>query len=131
MFNNYITNQNKKIDLYLFKCDFKLVFNNSTTHFKNNFHHNTTIVNLKRYLFYWIQYFIETGHNFSHINEMNNTTINDKLIMLYGHYNKQPMQVVELGLNVIIAKNPHLIISLNRYTNHLLIRRYSQISFNN
>ena len=52
IFNDYTTNYNKKFDLYLFKCDFKLVFNNFTPHIKTHSHHNTSNINLKRYLLY-------------------------------------------------------------------------------
>ena len=37
------------------------------------------------------------------------------------------MQAIELKSNVNIAKNPHLINSLNRSHNHPLIRKYSHI----
>ena len=51
-YNDYIINHNKKFDLNGFKCDFKLVFINFTPHIKTYFHHNTSIINLKRYLLY-------------------------------------------------------------------------------
>ena len=40
------------------------------------------------------------------------------------------MEMIELKLNMIISKNPHLINSLNRSINHLLFRKYSNIPFN-
>ena len=51
--------------------------------------------------------------------------------MSYEHYNNQPMQAVEMKLNMIIAKNPDLIHSVNRFHNHPLIRRFSHIPFIN
>ena len=54
-----------------------------------------------------------------------------KMNMTYEHYIKQPMQAVELKLNMIVAKNPHLINSLYRYIKHPLIRKISHIPFNN
>ena len=54
IYNDYITNHNQKFDLHLVKCDFKLVFNNFTPHIKTDFHHNTSFINLKRNLLYWI-----------------------------------------------------------------------------
>ena len=33
--------------------------------------------------------------------------------MNYENYTKQPMQMVEVNLNMIISTNPHLIISLD------------------
>ena len=45
--------------------------------------------------------------------------------MKYENYFKQPMQLVELKLNLIISEKPHLKISLDGSVNHLLIRIYS------
>ena len=41
------------------------------------------------------------------------------------------MPALEVRLNMIIAKNPELIISLDRNRNHPLIRIYSHIAFIN
>ena len=62
---------------------------------------------------------------------MNLITINNKMNMTYEQYIALPMQVLELKLNMIIAKNPNLIISLNKFHNHPLIKKYSHISFTN
>ena len=113
--NDYIIYHDKKLDFYLFKCDFKLVFKNFIPYIESHFHHNTTFINLKRYLLYWNEFFTERGHKFSHVNEMKVTTINDKENMTYERYIKQTIQTVELRLKVIIAKNPLLINSLNIY----------------
>ena len=51
--------------------------------------------------------------------------------MTYKHYINQPMSMCERRLNLIIAKNPHLINSIDRSKNHPLIRKYSHIPFNN
>ena len=101
IFSDYITNHNKKFDLYLFKCGLILVINNFSPHIRTHFHQNTTILNLKRYLLFKIEYFTERGPELSHINEMNYTTINDEMDMTYEEYFEQPMQAVELRLNVI------------------------------
>ena len=113
------------------KCDFKLVFNNFTPYFKTDFYHKTTPINLKSFILYWIESFVLRGHKFCHINEMNITTISDKINMTHEQNIKQPIQAIELKLNIIIAKNPHLINLLNRFSNHPLIRKYSLILLNN
>ena len=51
--------------------------------------------------------------------------------MTYEFYINQPMQSVELRLNMVVAKNPQLIKSLDQNKNHHLIREYSHIPFNN
>ena len=56
---------------------------------------------------------------------MNILTVNDKKYKTYDNYIKHPMQAIELKLNMINAKNPHLLNSLNRYHIHPLIRKCS------
>ena len=56
---------------------------------------------------------------------MNISTVNDEMNITHEHYINQPMQPVELKLNMINAKNPHLIKTLNRYNNQPVIRKYS------
>ena len=51
--------------------------------------------------------------------------------MNYKFYLKQPMQIIERKLNMINAKNPKLINSLNRGSDHLLIRKSIHTPFNN
>ena len=41
------------------------------------------LINLKRYLLFNIESFIEKGYIFSHIDEMNITTVIDKMYMTY------------------------------------------------
>ena len=84
-------------------------------------------MNLKGFLLYSISDFIDKGYEFSHIDEMNNTTVNDKMYMSYNYYIQNPMSMVELRLHMVIAENPHLIKSLNRSHIHPLIRKYSYI----
>ena len=42
-------------------------------------------------------------------------------------YQNMPMSMIKRRLNIIIAKNPSLIKSLDQITNHLLIRKNSHI----
>ena len=62
---------------------------------------------------------------------MNTETINDKRNMNYKYYIKQPMEMIESKLNIIIPKNPPLINSLDRSIKYPLIRKFSKILFNN
>ena len=57
--------------------------------------------------------------------------ISDRCNMTYENYINQPMSKCERKINMNIAKNPELINSLDRKKNHTLIRKYSQIPFNN
>ena len=127
---DYFTNHNKKSDSYLVNRDFKLVFNKFTAKVQTVFHHNTTFVNLKTFLLFWIEFFIRRGCKFSQNNGRNFSTIVDKMNMIYEHYVKQPMQPIELKLNMIIAKNPNLKNSLITSNNHPLFVEYFLLPFN-
>ena len=65
--------------------------------------------------------------NFSHIFEMIIRTISDIRNMTYEFYIKQPKNMVEFKFNMNIAKNPHLINTLDGRINHPLVRKYSHI----
>ena len=62
---------------------------------------------------------------------MANNIFSDKCNMTYEHYINQTMRMCERKINVNIARNPHLIGSLDRSENHPLIRIYSHIPFIN
>ena len=95
---DYITYHNKKYYLFLIKCDFKLLFNNDfSLHIETDFYHNTVKINLRRYLLYPIEAFIEKGYVFSHIDEMKILTVDCKMYMIYDNYNKHPMHAIELN----------------------------------
>ena len=57
--------------------------------------------------------------------------ISDRCNMTYEYFINQPMRMCERKINVNIARNPHLIDSLDQSKNHPLIRKYSYIPFNN
>ena len=83
------------------------------------------MTNVKRYSLNWIEDIIENGYIFSHIAEMNILSVIDKMHKTYDYYINHPMQTIELKLNMIFAKNPHLLSSFNRSHIYLLIRKYS------
>ena len=62
---------------------------------------------------------------------MSITTFNDKMNMLYNQYIKQPMQAIEVKVNKIIAKNPNLLNSSNRFINHPFPIHKKNFSYNN
>ena len=151
--NDYITNQNKKFDLFSIKNYLKLILNhNQTTNtfsistssffFKitineiNNlsnhflvteFYRNDLRIILEYSLHRFIDKFLDKGYTFSHIDEMNISAISDKMYMTYEYYLNHPKSMLEWKLNLIPARNPHLIKSLNRNHIHPSIRKYSHI----
>ena len=50
--------------------------------------------------------------------------------MVYEHYINQPLHMCERKKKLNIAKNPHLLSSLDRSKYHPLIRKYLHIPFN-
>jgi len=122
----------KKYFFYIVKCNFNLVFgNNFYSCIESSLYSKTTTSYWKKFLRNALQDFINKVYKFSHISNMNIITINNKMNMTYEQYITLPMQAVEIKLNMIIAKNPNLINSLNRFRNRPLIRKYSHIPFNN
>ena len=55
-------------------------------------------------------------------------TVSDRCNMKYEYYMHPPMFPLETKLIIILAKNPQL---LDQNIKHLLIRKYSHLSFNN
>ena len=121
LFNNYITNHNKKFDFYYINCEFQIEFNNYISNIEINFHYNTDYINLKSYL-----YFYTESHNIKNfkINQMIINTISCLCNMSYKYYLNNPMSMLERRINYIIAKNPKLINALDRNKKHPLIRKY-------
>ena len=54
----------------------------------------------------------------------------DMNIKTYEYFIKQPMQMVELNLKMIIINNPHPMNALDISINHPLPRKYSNALFN-
>ena len=124
LFNDYITNHNKKFDFYYINVEFQIENNDCLLNIEINYHHNTDYINLKCLL-----YFYTESHNIKNfnINQMDINTISCLCNMTYKYYLLNPMPMVERRINYIIAKYPKLINALNRNKNHPLIRKYSHI----
>ena len=55
IFNDYITNHNKKFEFYYINCEFQIEYNNRLINIEINFHHNTDYINLKCLLFFYTE----------------------------------------------------------------------------
>ena len=125
---DYVNTHNKKFDIYFIYCEFKIQFdNNSTRHLKTDCVHNIEIEKISQCLLYCIEYFESKGYIFQNIIQMTFSTVSDRCNMKNEFYMHPPMFPLETKLNIIIAENPQL---LDQNINHLLIRKYSHISFN-
>ena len=129
-FYDCITNHNKKKDFNLVKSDFEIAFDKEVyTHVKSEVLYNNNQFHLKRFSLNWIEYFCASGRRFSQMCEIKVTTLVNKRWMNYKYYIKQPMQMVEIILNMILSKNPYLLNVLDRSINHPIKRKHNTILF--
>ena len=80
IFNDYVTNYNKKFDLSPVKCEFEVTFINYTDFIKTEYFFNTSMVNMKNYLLYFIYRSFSNGRIFSHVHKMKNETFSNIII---------------------------------------------------
>ena len=116
-FNGYVFNHNRKFELYTLEVIFKIEYKIKDFHLVNDG-------------FFSLDFYSKQL-NFSHNSDMIIKPISDIRYMTNQHYINNPMQMVERRLNLIIAKNPHLIYSLSRKLCHPPIRKKSDVPFNN
>ena len=62
------------------------------------------ITKIKSYLLYWIDCLKSRGYKNYNINQMSINSLSDRCNMTYKNYMKQPMQSIELRINMVIAK---------------------------
>ena len=83
-------NQTKNTYLISTPSFFSKITNN--IHFLEiQFYGKDVLINLEDSLHHYIDKLLEKGYKFSHINEMNISTINDTQYMTYEYYIHQPM----------------------------------------
>ena len=65
----YISYHNKNFDIYFFKCDFQIEFdNNFIAHIEIDYHYNNDTRNIKSYLLFYIDSCELAGYKFKNIN---------------------------------------------------------------
>ena len=133
MLNDYITNHNKKINVYFIHCEFKIEFDNNfiTQNIETDYAYIMERKRIKSQLIHCIDCMKFKGYNFHNITQITINTISHKCNATYEHYMRYPMHMVERRMKFIIAKNPSLINSFDRNKNHPLVRKSSHIPFNN
>ena len=130
--NNNGYYHNKKYYLFGIKYYFKIIFNqNQTTNtyfistpslfskitnnamnnlsiqfLETNFHGNDLRINLEDSLHHYINPFLEKRYTFSHIDEMNISTINNIHYMTHEYYIYQPIPYVQRRIIIILDKYP-------------------------
>ena len=121
----YVNVHNKKYEKFEIICSFKLFTTGKRVRYIN-IASNSDIV-LKKSIMSEID---KKRHYFSRMIEMRISFISSIRNVTHKYYLKQPKPMCEIKLNEIIAKNPKLINCLNRNICHPLIRKYSNIPFN-
>ena len=117
--------------IFFVKCNFEIEFeNNSTAIIKINYQHNKEYYNIKNYLLYYIDSSESAGYKFKKIKRLNIDTTTCLCNIAYEHYIKRPNPMIEWKINMILARNLHLINKFDRTKNHPWIRKYSYIPFN-
>ena len=124
--NEYISYHNKKFIRYLFKLSCELEFNNNFLKiFETNYQSISECSDIKSLLISFKDNFTTQGYEFCKINHITITTMNDKCFITFKYYMNQPILRLERQMNLIIAKNPSLIKSLDRTYRHCLITKYT------
>ena len=122
--NDYISIRYTYFDFYFINCEFVTEFDNFfIANKKSNYVYNTDINNMNKNFLKDIDCFKSRGHKFSNINQMIINIISDRCKIANKRYMKQPMSMCERRIKNIIARNPHLVNSLDRFKNHPLIRK--------
>ena len=92
--------------------------------------YNADITNITKEISYDFHFFQSEGYKFNNNKQTKIFSLSCRCNMTYENYISLPMSMCERKIDMIIAKNPKLITSLDRYNNHPLIRKYGHIPFN-
>ena len=129
IFDYYFTIQNEKFDMYFINCVIQIKFNNNIIAILEiTNHYNTDYINIENYLSMYLKSCENAGYKLNNNNHMIINISSCICNIRYKHYIDKPMSMLERRINYIITKNPQLI---NQNHNHLLIRKYPNIKFNN
>ena len=108
--DDFVSTHNKKFDIYLIYCEFKIQFdNNSTRDLKTECVHNIEIEKISQSLLYCIEYLESKGYKFQNINQMTINTVSDRCNMKYEYYMHHPMFPLETKLNNYCQKSTIII----------------------
>ena len=117
---------NKKINHYLVKSEFELVFesNQDCKYIMLGMIDNRTIISWSNYLREAIDSLKKEGYVFNHIAEMDNITLAIKRDMTYDFYLKHNMPAFEWKLNAMINKDKTPIYHFPKNWRHLINTKF-------
>ena len=130
-FDKYINIHNQKFVFYYIDCQFQIKFKDNVFAKKEiNQHFNTYYINIKNYLLFYKDSCRYGNFVFDNIIKMEISIISCRCNMTYKNYMNSPMSLLEIYINMVIAKNPSLVKSLNFKENHLITRNYDYLLLN-
>ena len=123
---SYMIDHNKKVNHYLLKGQFKLVFNKNQDfkYIMTGMIDNRTFVSWSNYLRDAIHKLKEEEDHFNHIAEMDIITLAHKRDMTYDFYLKHNMPAIEWKLNAMINKDKNLINKFPQNWRHPIITKF-------
>ena len=114
IFDKYINIHNQKFVFYYNDSQFQIKFeDNIFAEIEINQHFTTDYINIKSYLLFYIDSCRYGNFIFDNIFKMEISMISCKCNMTYKNYMTSPMSMLERRINMVIAKNPQLIKSLD------------------
>ena len=117
--------------IFFNSCKFKIEFEiNFILDIDTHYIHNVKNEKNTSILSFVIKNHELMGYKYCCIKQMDFLILFDRCNITYKIYIKT-MLMIERRINIIIAKNAHLINKLDRTKNHPLKRKYSHIFFNN
>ena len=125
--DHYVCINNKKFNPYFIKCDFNITFNNNhTSNIETHLAFNNEAYKINQELLIYLDSMKSEGYNLININHITINTYNDRCNMTYEYYTHRSLNPIEIKLNKINSKDSKLLDNIK----HLLIKKYSHISFN-
>ena len=131
IFDKYINIHNQKFVFYVIDCQFQIKFkDNIFAKREINQHFNSDYINIKNYSLFYIDSCRYGNFVFDNIIKMEISMISCRCNMTYKNYMNSPMARLERYINMVIAKNPSLIKSLDIKANHPITRKYDYLLLN-
>ena len=125
IFYLYIKDHNKKFHQYVFKGQFKLVFNDNQDckYLMTGMINNSTNISWSNYLRDAIDSLKKEGYDYNYIAEMDIITLAHKRDMTYDFYLKHNMSAFEWKVNAMINRDKNLFNKFPRIWRHPLNRK--------
>ena len=131
IFDKNINIHNQKLVFYDIDCQFQIKFKDIFfAKIEINQHFNTDYINIKCYSLFYLDSCRYGNFIFDNIIKIEISMISYKCKRTYKNYMNSPMSMLERRINMVIAKNPQLIKSLDIKENNPITRKYDYLLLN-